>query len=80
MTSLSAELLSSAPDKVILVGDVGVGKTSMFSRFATGLFEAQIRDAEIQKSWVINDKTVTVSRYGGCHRIEFCSLPLDDLI
>lgn len=66
MASLSEELLSSVPDKVILVGDVGVGKTSIFSRFATGSFEPQNRDAEIQKSWVMNDKTVTVSGYGCC--------------
>lgn len=70
MTSLSEELLSSAPDKVILVGDVGVGKTSIFSRFATGCFEPQNRDAEIQKSWVMNDKTVTVSGHD-CRRMKF---------
>lgn len=69
MASLSAELLSSVPDKVILVGDVGVGKTSIFSRFATGRFEPQNRDAEIQKSWVMNDKTVTVSGYD-CRRMK----------
>ena len=61
MSDSSTALLSSVPDKVILVGDVGVGKTSIFSRFKTGNFEYRGKEAEMQKSWTINDQTVTVS-------------------
>lgn len=54
-------LTNNAPDKVILVGDVGVGKTSIFSRFSTGKFGYSGKDAEAQKTWPIQDVEVSVS-------------------
>ena len=54
-------LANNAPDKVILVGDVGVGKTSIFTRFFTGEFKPVGKEAEIQKTWLINDVEVSVS-------------------
>ena len=58
-----ADLLSSSPDKVILIGDVGVGKTSLFTRFRTGQFEysGEQKIAEFQKCWTINGAQVSVS-------------------
>lgn len=56
-------LLSSTFDKVILIGDVGVGKTSIFTRFRTGEFESSgdQKIAEFQKKWSVGGKEVTVS-------------------
>lgn len=54
-------LVNNAPDKVILVGDVGVGKTSIFTRFSTGEFEPAGKEAEIQKTWQIKGVQVSVS-------------------
>ena len=61
---MADDLLNSLPDKVILVGDVGVGKTSIFTRFRTGEFDPPGGDqkiAEFQKSWLIDGKKVSVS-------------------
>lgn len=58
-------LSESTPDKAVLVGDVGVGKTSLFMRFKTGRFpdspSHNPRDGEHQKKWNINGKEVSVS-------------------
>ena len=58
-------LMESPPDKVVLVGDVGVGKTSLFMRFKTGHFVEGTthnpREGEFRKKWTINGKEVSVS-------------------
>ena len=38
MTDTDVNLMESPPDKVVLVGDVVVGETSLFMRFKTGHF------------------------------------------
>ena len=58
-------LMESPPDKVVLVGDVGVGKTSLFMRFKTGHFVEGTthnpREGEFRKKWTINGIEVSVS-------------------
>ena len=61
-----SSLTESVPDKVVLVGDVGVGKTSLFLRFKTGEFQQTTpshnpRDGEYQKEWMVGGKKVSVS-------------------
>lgn len=63
--SSDASLTDSIPDKVVLVGDVGVGKTSLFLRFKTGQFEVSTshnpREGEARKEWQVNGANVSVS-------------------
>lgn len=58
-------LMESPPDKVVLVGDVGVGKTTIFMRFKTGEFVEGTthnpRAGEHHKSWNIGGREVSVS-------------------
>ena len=53
-------------DKAVLIGDVGVGKTSLFVRFKTGRFPDDAshnpREGEYTKKWSIDGKAVSVSR------------------
>ena len=61
-----SSLTESVPDKVVLVGDVGVGKTSLFLRFKTGQFHQTTpshnpRDGEHQKEWTLGTRKVSVS-------------------
>ena len=61
-----SSLTDSVPDKVVLVGDVGVGKTSIFLRFKTGEFQETTpshnpRDGEYQKEWPVAGSSVSVS-------------------
>ena len=61
-----SSLTESVPDKVVLVGDVGVGKTSLFLRFKTGQFQQATpshnpRDGEYQKEWTVGAAKVSVS-------------------
>lgn len=62
-------LMESPPDKVVLVGDVGVGKTSLFMRFKTGRFVEGTthnpREGEFKKKWTLNGKEVSVSWASG---------------
>ena len=61
---MADDLRSSTVDKVVLLGDVGVGKTSIFNRFRTGEFESSEKKiAEVQKKWTVNGKPVSVSNY-----------------
>ena len=62
----ASSLTESVLDKVVLVGDVGVGKTSMFLRFKTGEFQETTpshnpRDGEHQKEWKAKGTDVSVS-------------------
>ena len=56
--------------KVVLVGDVDVGKTSLFYRFKTGKFldgqsEGQARkDAEHHKTWEYEGEQLSVRSLG----------------
>lgn len=58
-------LIESPPDKVVLVGDVGVGKTTLFMRFKTDEFIRSIahnpKDGEYHKEWNVNGSPVSVS-------------------
>ena len=58
-------LLSTSCDKVVLVGDEGVGKTTLFNRFSKGEFVettgSPSRTSELQKKWELNGKEVSVS-------------------
>lgn len=65
-TRTGTSLTESVPDKVVLVGDVGVGKTSIFLRFKTGEFQETTpshnpRDGEFQKEWSLLGSTMSVS-------------------
>ena len=66
MANRDVNLMESPPDKAVLVGDVGVGKTSLFVRFKTGEFSDNVshnpREGEYQKKWNINGKEVSVSK------------------
>lgn len=58
-------LMESPPDKVVLVGDVGVGKTTLFLRFKTGEFcenhSHNPREGEYHKKWQVEGEEVSVS-------------------
>ena len=58
-------LMESPPDKVVLVGDVGVGKTTLFLRFKTGEFcenhSHNPREGEYHKKWQVDGSEVSVS-------------------
>ena len=78
-----SSLTESVPDKVVLVGDVGVGKTSLFLRFKTGQFHQTTpshnpRDGEHQKEWTLGTRKVSVSVPGcrTCSCSARCTLDL----
>ena len=58
-------LMESPPDKAVLVGDVGVGKTSLFMRFKTDRFVEGTthnpKEGEFRKKWTISGREVSVS-------------------
>ena len=63
--SQGVNFMESPPDKVVLVGDVGVGKTTLFMRLKTGQFVENIahnpRLGEFNKKWNIGQNEVSVS-------------------
>ena len=65
MADKDVNLMESPPDKAVLVGDVGVGKTSLFVRFKTGEFSENVshnpREGEYQKKWAVQGKQISVS-------------------
>ena len=65
MCDKEVNLMESPPDKAVLVGDVGVGKTSLFVRFKTGEFSDNVshnpREGEYQKKWTVEGRDVSVS-------------------
>ena len=65
--STDVNLMESPPDKVVLVGDVGVGKTTMFMRFKTGEFVEGTahnpREGEYHKTWTAGGREISVSWY-----------------
>ncbi len=64
-TGEGVNFMESPPDKVVLVGDVGVGKTTLFMRYRTGEFIEHTthnpRLGEYHKKWKIEDGEVSVS-------------------
>lgn len=65
MTEVSTAGSESVTDKVVLVGDVGVGKTSIFLRFKTGKFQETSpshnpRDGEWRREWQVAGSNVSV--------------------
>ena len=79
-------LESNVPqDKVVLVGNPGVGKSTIFQRFKTGKFvpveELTHHDKEGQecyKAWTVGDRQVTVSyissTLGSLHSVSCVSI------
>lgn len=65
MAEKDVNLMECPPDKAVLVGDVGVGKTSLFVRFKTGEFSEDVshnpREGEYQKKWPVKGKEISVS-------------------
>ena len=52
-------------NKIALIGDFGVGKTSIFNRFKTGTFSESVeqqtrKEADFKKSITVDGKEVTV--------------------
>ena len=59
-------LLQTTSDKVVLVGDVGVGKTSLFVRFKSDQFQDNNRshnprEESCRQVWTIGETEVSVS-------------------
>ena len=72
-TEADVNLMESPPDKVVLVGDVGVGKTTLFMRFKSGEFVEitthNPREGEYHKKWTIDSNEVSVSKSLGVYRV-----------
>ena len=54
-------------NKIVLIGDLGVGKTSIFNRFKSGQFSENAapqtrKEADCKKTIIVDGKEVTVRR------------------
>ena len=66
MASGTNLLQTNTSDKVVLIGDVGVGKTSLFVRFKSDQFQDSNRshnprEEKCTKDWNIGETNVSVS-------------------
>ena len=58
-------MASKEENKIALIGDFGVGKTSIFNRFKTGAFSESVehqtrKEADCKKTITVDGKEVTV--------------------
>ena len=57
--------MAGANKKVVLIGDYGVGKTSLFHTFTDHKYVSNPTRAEYARTWEVDGNPVTVSARGG---------------